>query len=213
MLRLPSALVLAAVLTWSAAVQAAPQPGTTAVYGIHHEEHGDVGEHSVSYTREGEDLVVSVDNRITVDVLFFTAFRFEAKRREVWRDGRMIAYESDTHDDGTDIRVSARVQGDKLVIEGPEGRVEAPAGTFPTHPWNQGVLAQSFVMDTKTGTLLKVAASEVGRETIQAGGRAIETVKHQITGDQERELWFDEDGNWIQLRFYKDGDAITFTLR
>lgn len=213
MLRLVSALGLAVVLIWSATAQAAPRPGTTAVYGIHHEDHGDVGEHSVSYAQEGEDLVVLVDNKITVEVLFITVFRYEAKRREVWRDGRMIAYESETHDDGTDIRVSARIAGDKFLIDGPEGRIEAPAGTFPTHPWNQEILSQSFVMDTKTGALLKVMAKEVGRETIQVAGRSIQTVKHQITGDQEREVWFDEDGNWVKLRFYKDGSAITFTLR
>ncbi len=182
------------------------------VFGIHHEDHGEVGEHRVSFSRQGEDLVVSVDNLITVEIFFITAFRFEAERREVWRDGRMIAYDSRTHDDGTDIQVSARTEGDKLVIDGPEGRIEAPAGTFPTHPWNPAFLGQTLVMDTKTGRLLNIETVEAGRETIQAGGRMIRALKHRITGDTRREIWFDEEGNLVQLRLYADGKAVTFTL-
>ena len=204
--------VLAAAACLGQAALAVPPAGTSVVFGIHHEDHGEVGEHRVSFSRQGEDLVVSVDNLITVEIFFITAFRFEAERREVWRDGRMIAYDSRTHDDGTDIQVSARTEGDKLVIDGPEGRIEAPAGTFPTHPWNPAFLGQTLVMDTKTGRLLNIETVEAGRETIQAGGRMIRALKHRITGDTRREIWFDEEGNLVQLRLYADGKAVTFTL-
>ncbi len=204
--------LVAAAMCLGQAALAVPPAGTSVVFGIHHEEHGDVGEHRVSFSREGEDLVVSVDNLITVEIFFITAFRFQAERREVWRDGRMIAYESRTHDDGTDILVSARLEGEKLVIDGPEGRIEAPAGTFPTHPWNPAFLGQSLVMDTKTGRLLNIETVEAGRETIEAGGRLIRARKHRITGDTRREIWFDDAGNLLQLRLYADGKAVTFTL-
>ena len=204
--------VLAAAACVGQAALAVPPAGTSVVFGIHHEDHGEVGEHRVSFSRQGEDLVVSVDNLITVEIFFITAFRFEAERREVWRDGRMIAYDSRTHDDGTDIQVSARTEGDKLVIDGPEGRIEAPAGTFPTHPWNPAFLGQTLVMDTKTGRLLNIETVEAGRETINAGGRMIRALKHRITGDTRREIWFDEEGNLVQLRLYADGKAVTFTL-
>ena len=205
--------LVAATICLGQAALAVPPAGTSVVFGIHHEEHGDVGEHRVSFSREGEDLVVSVDNLITVEIFFITAFRFQAERREVWRDGRMIAYDSRTHDDGTDILVSARLEGEKLVIDGPEGRIEAPAGTFPTHPWNPAFLGQSLVMDTKTGRLLNIETVEAGRETIEAGGRLIRARKHRITGDTRREIWFDEAGNLVQLRLYTDGKAVTFTLQ
>ena len=205
--------LFAAAICLGQAALAVPPAGTSVVFGIHHEEHGDVGEHRVSFSREGEDLVVSVDNLITVEIFFITAFRFQAERREVWRDGRMIAYDSRTHDDGTDILVSARLEGEKLVIDGPEGRIEAPAGTFPTHPWNPAFLGQSLVMDTKTGRLLSIETVDAGRETIEAGGRMIRARKHRITGDTRREIWFDEAGNLVQLRLYTDGKAVTFTLQ
>jgi len=41
----------------------------------------------------------------------------------------------------------------------------------------------------------------------------VKTTRYQMTGGLQRELWFDEEGNWVQLRFEKDGSQITFSLK
>ena len=205
------ALGVAALL--SSPLAAAPKPGDSLVYGILHESYGDVGEHKVTFAQDGADLVVAVDNWITVKVLFITGYRFTAQREERWRDGRLVAYRSDTDDDGETVAVLARANGDKLEIDGKKGRLDAPLGTFPTHPWNRAIVGQSQLMHTKSGKLLDVTITEAGRETIQAAEQAVETTKYLVTGDQERELWFDDADNWVQMRFIKDGSAVTFTLR
>jgi hypothetical protein len=183
------------------------------VYDIHHEDHGTIGHHTVSFEREGDDLVVEIENEIKVKILFVTAFRFEATRRERWRDGKMITYDNQTHDDGTDIAVRARAKDDKLIIEGPNGTAEAPLGTFPSHPWNKDIVKSDLLMESKTGKLLNIGIASAGAETLQIGDRAVVTTRYEMNGDLERELWFDEEGNWVQLRFVKDGSRITFTLR
>ena len=189
-----------------------PQPGTTMVYTIHHEDYGDIGEHKVTFTKEGERLIVDVENKVEVKFLAITAFRFEAKRQELWQGDRMVSYRSFTHDDGRDIAVSGEVVGDRLVIDAPSGRIETEAGIFPTHPWNKAIAAESVLMDTKTGELLNVNIANVGEEIIEAGGEQIEATKYEVTGDAEREVWFDGEDNWVRLRFVRDGAAITFTL-
>ena len=60
--------------------------------------------------QSGEDLMVEAENQIKVKVLFITAFRFEADRTELWRDGRLVAYRSQSHDGGTDIAVLEHTQ-------------------------------------------------------------------------------------------------------
>jgi hypothetical protein len=32
-----------------------------------------------------------------------------------------------------------------------------------------------------------------------------------VSGDLERELWYDEAGNWLRSRLEHDGDEITLT--
>jgi hypothetical protein len=68
-------------------------------------------------------------------------------------------------------------------------------------------------METKTGELLEVQTASAGEERLQVNGRSVKTTRYQMTGGLQRELWFDEEGNWVQLRFEKDGSQITFSLK
>jgi hypothetical protein len=67
-------------------------------------------------------------------------------------------------------------------------------------------------MDTKTAELLKVKTAEAGKDTLEIRGKSVEASKYVISGELERELWYGEDGTWLQMRFDSDGSAVTFTL-
>jgi hypothetical protein len=180
-------------------------------YRIDHSKYDEIGSHSVSFSRNGGDLVVDVAINIEVKFLFIAVHSLVAERRETWRDGRFVGYKSHTDENSDLFDVSARAEGDKLIIEGPDGKVEADGSVFPTHPWNPEVVNGAVQMDTKTGALLNVSVAPAGNEAIDVAGKPVQTSKYEVTGDLERELWFDADGNWIQLRFPKDGETLTFT--
>ena len=44
-------------------------------------------------------------------------------------------------------------------------------------------------------------------------GRKVEAKKYRMSGDLERELWYDEAGNWLQSRLEHKGARITLTRR
>ncbi len=192
---------------------AADTPSGTFLYGIHHEDHGDIGFHKVSFSRSGGDLMVDVEVRVKVKIFFITVYRFESDRVEVWRDGRLISYKSRTYDDGTDYGVSAEAKADKLMIDDGDGRVEALGDVFPTHPWNVALTERSLLMDTKTGALLEVSVAELGEETIEAGGKQVRARKFAVSGDLERELWYGLDDTWLKMRFEEDGAKVSLTLQ
>ena len=183
----------------------------TVEYRIDHSKYDEIGSHVVSFSRSGEDLVVDVAIDIEVKFLFIALHSLVSERRETWRDGRMVAYKAHTDENSELVDVTARAEGDKLIIEGPGGRAEADGAVFPSHPGNPEIVNATLQMDTKTGTLLNVSVAPAGNESIEVAGKAVETRKYEVTGDLERELWFDADGNWIQLRFPKDGETLTFT--
>lgn len=205
------AFVLTLGLTGAAVAQS--QPNGTRVYGIHHENQGDIGTHIVSFSRNGKDLTVEVTNQIEVKVLFMTLYEFTADRQEIWRDGRMISYRSRTDDDGTDFTVTAAAEDGQLVIQNSDGQVEAPNGTFPSHPWNQKIVEQPLIMDAKSGELLNVSFKPAGEETIEAVGGSVRAKKFLMSGDMERELWYRPDGTWLKMRFISHGKLVTFTLQ
>ena len=180
-------------------------------YRITHSKYDEIGSDVLSFSRDGEDLIVDVAIRIEVKFLFITLHSLVSERRETWRDGRLVAYKSHTDENSDLIDVTARAEGGKLIVEGPGGRAEADGSVFPTNPWNPEIVNGTVQMDTKTGKLLNVTVAAAGAETIEVAGKAVETSKYAVTGDIERELWFDADGNWIRLRFPKDGETLTFT--
>ena len=207
-------LSLVAILALAAAGAVAQEPPAgTMVYKINHSEHGDIGTHEVTFSRSGDqDLMVDVEIGMKVKILFITAFRFESSRSELWRDGQLVSYRAETDDDGTAYKVKADAKGGQLEVDTGEGKETVPLGTFPSHPWNIGIVEQTRLIDTKTGEVKTVAVAEAGEETIEAGGGPVKARKYQVTGGMERELWFGPDGRWLQLRFEKDGAQVTFTL-
>ncbi len=183
----------------------------TVEYRIDHSKYDTIGSHVVTFSQNGGDLIVDVAIDIKVKILFFTGHSVTSKRRETWRDGRLVAYQAHTDENSELFDVTARSERGKLVIEGPGGRAEADGAVFPTHPWNSEIVEAALQMDTKTGKLLKVAVAPAGEEAIEVAGKAVQTSKYKVTGDLERELWFDAAGNWIRLRFARDGETLTFT--
>lgn len=186
-------------------------PAGTVVYGIDHSKHGDIGTHSLTFSLEGEDLIVAVNVRIRVKVLFITAHSLAANRRETWRDGRLVAYRSNTVENNRPTDVAAHEEGGQFVIEGPKGRVEAHGPVFPTNPWNPDIVNARQLMETRTGELLRVSVAPAGEEEVAVAGKAVKARKYLISGDMDRELWFDGNGNLLQFRFVRDGATLTFT--
>jgi hypothetical protein len=183
-------------------------------YKVAHDRYGEIGKHTISFEQENDDLIVEIKSRIAIKVMFWS-YRYESDQTETWRHGKLIAYDGSVRDDnysnGNRIMVKARAKGDKLMIEGPEGLVEAPGSTFPSHPWNPKIIEQKQLMDAKTGTLKTVHIRAADQETVEVAGRPVEARKYLITGDLQRELWYTEDGRCVKMRFKKRGGDVTFT--
>jgi hypothetical protein len=209
-IRLPC-LALALSLPWIDPSHACSRSPERVEYAIHHEAYGDVGRHVITFSCEGDDLVVETAIEGEVEILMVPLFKREATYREVWREGRLIAFDSHVVDNGEVYEVSARADGDHTVINGRRGRIEAPASIVSNHPWNYDVLDRSLLFDTQRGRLQRVQVTPAGIETIAVAGREVEAKKYRITGDLERELWYDEAGNWLQSRLEHNGDEITLT--
>ncbi len=203
--------VLAAASIQTQAMAAYVPPNGTVEYQIEHSKYGVIGTHVVSFSQSGDELVVSVVIQNRVKILFVTVHSMESDRREVWRNGRMVAYRSHTDENSKITEVSARIEGDKLVIAGENGTVSADGEVFPSHPWNPAIVDSSLWMETQTGQLLHVKTVAEGGESIDVAGTPVQTKKYRVSGDIEREIWFDGSGNWIRLRFRKDGATVTLT--
>ena len=209
--RLAAAAIAAALATTTAAP--AQPPDGTYVYTIEHSAHGELGTATHRIARNGAETVVETELRIAAKALFVVVHRHEESRREVWRDGQLMSFEGRTNDNGTLIELRGRRDGDRFLIDGPEGPAEAPPDIRTSNPWSIDITKAMLVMGTTSGDLRKIQVAPVEEKIIELGGRQVPTRYFRITGDMRRELWYRDDDVLVQLAWPRDGDTIMFTLR
>jgi hypothetical protein len=209
--RIRHLLVSAAFVVPMGPALACTHPPGRAEYVIHHETYGEVGRHVITFACDGDDLIVETEIEGEVKVLMVPLFKRDGTYRELWRGDRLVAFDSRIVDNGEVYEVIARATGDHTVIDGRRGRIEAPPTIVSNHPWNHEVVQRTLLFDTQRGRLQKVQVTPAGADTISVAGRVVEAQKYRITGDLERELWYDDAGNWLQSRLEHDGAKITLT--
>jgi hypothetical protein len=188
-------------------------PVGTFVYVIQHQDHGDIGTLTIVSTRRGDERVYDQTLHIAVKLLFVTAYHQDSERKEAWRGDRLISYDAKTDDDGKKNTIVGRAQGDKFVIDGPAGHIAAPATVYPSNPFDPGIVHATLVMDTGSGKLLHVTVTPGAEETVTAGGGSLKARRYAMTGDLQRDLWFDDKGKLLKFSFKNDGALVTFTLK
>lgn len=205
-------IVLAVGLAFGASPVTAQdvQPGVYD-YFIHHSRHGRIGQHRMTVSRDDDRLIVEHASRIAVKFLFAIAYRRDAHHREVWQDDRLIAFESEIDDNGEIMRVEASAEGDRLVIDGADGVVEAPAETVPTQPSHVGAIERRWFMKVGTGELLEASVERGEPATVMVAGKDIEVTPYVVSGGLEHEVWFDDTGLWLKWRLARDGGTISLT--
>jgi hypothetical protein len=209
-LRAVSLLVCLGLLATGPALAAEPAAGSYD-YRIRHALFGDIGEHHVTVRREAGAIFVEHRAELAVEILGLTAFQRRSRFREVWRDDRLVEFEGLVEDNGEAFPVTARAAGDRLIIEGSAGRVEAPPGTAPSEPSLARAIEREWFFDSKTGALLHATVTRAGRDPLQLGQEVVAAVKYEITGELEQEVWFDATGVFAQWRLWRQGAAITLT--
>ncbi len=210
-----AAIVLLAVLGPTGRTLADGPIEGTHTYRVLHDMIGDIGSHIYSFTRRGDELTVIAKVRIEAKILFITARRYFADRREIWRNGRLIELQSRTDDDGEISVVTAKANGKNIIVNGPNGRIEAPADIVTSSAWNIDFVLNKkklTVLDIETGEILEIMVSDDGVEEIEANGGTVKARKFTLTGALNRTLWFGESGIWLKLRLNRGNDNISVVL-
>ena len=161
------AICLLLLLAVGGASAAEPSPGSYH-YRIRHALFGDIGAHEVTVGREAGRLVIEHEAHLMVKLLGVTAHERRSRYREVWQEDRLVAFDGLTVDNARRFAVSARAEGERLVIEGAAGRIEAPAATVPSQPSRMLASARTLFFDIKTGELLHASVRAAGPECAEA---------------------------------------------
>ena len=174
-----------------------------------------VGEHITRFEQTGDQLVVMSSMKVELKLLFMTVYSFNYKAREVWRKDDLQSLNVAVYDDGESKAFSGKKTADEFIITNNGAAYALPAAIYTTNHWNEGVVAQTKVLNTLTGKLNKVTIIPQGLETINVRGGEIEASRYDYTGElRDTSVWYDQAGRWVKLEFKaEDGSTISYKCR
>jgi hypothetical protein len=175
-----------------------------------------VGFHRIRFGREDGRLVVDTEVSVRVTVVFMTVYRFTHKAREVWADGRLVALEAETDDDGTPHRLSVRADGDVLRVTHNGAQSTVASGLIPTSLWNRAMVEQTVLLGTLRGDAMPTQVTRLGPETVAGPNGDVEADGFLVDAspDYKRWVWYDRTGRVVAVRLLgRDGSAVSYRLR
>lgn len=212
-LRLLSLAAATSVLSAGLSLAAIPSDGEMAFKVLRKDS--DIGTHSISFRREGEDLHVEISIDLEVGFGPITLFEYTHRNHEVWRDGRLLRLDSRTNDNGDSHEVTVRRTDDGLRVEatGIESYT-APANSIPTSYWHPDTVAQSRMINTQTGEMVDIDIEPAGEERIAVAGEIRRATKYEVSGDIDLRLWYDPEmeprGQLLKLAFTARGSEVEY---
>ena len=192
-----------------------------------------IGHHRLTFQKNGEQLTVSTAIDLAVKFMGVTAYRYMHRAQEVWSGDTFQGLTARTDDDGKKYAIQIRRDGAALAVERnarPDGlspatlergfqrdgavRTTLPPQLLPSTHWNVRQIRQSELVNTQTGTEVRIQVSVLGRETIRTANASIDATRYRYTGDLLVDQWFDDAGRWVKTSFTaSDGSTIEYVVQ
>jgi hypothetical protein len=169
-----------------------------------------VGRHRFVFERDGDRIEIQEATEIEVTFATIPLYTFEHQARQVWQDGRAVLIDATTDDNGEKLDITVRDTGHGYVRT-VNGRVDRfDPSRFVLAYWNPDTLEHEAFFSAIEDKTLNASFVLVGMDQIKLAGKPIEAQHYRMVGDEERELWFDADGNVAKVTFQRYGTQIEY---
>src|ERR1051325_5817295 len=193
----------------SASAQAEPGSATMN-YAIM--RNGDqIGATTVRVHRKGRETTAEVVTEVRVKVAFVTVYRYEQTETERWVDGRLVALNSVTDDNGTLHKVTATSRGNVLAVNADGKTSEVDPAVMPVSLWNAALVQKTIALDTQDGSVVKLSVVDHGKEQLVLQGQPRTAHHYSIHTTFPQEVWYDESRQLIKVALRgSDGSKIEY---
>jgi len=170
-----------------------------------------IGSNTIELQRNGAETTVRMITHIQVKIAFLTVYRFDQIETERWVDGRLVALEAVTDDNGTPHRVTATSSNGKITVNA-DGKVSEVAGTtIPASYWNPALLGKTIALNPQDGALVPVAVTDRGEDHVVVQGRPKRARHYMIRTTFPQDVWYDEHRQLVKVELKaSDGSTIRY---
>lgn len=170
------------------------------------------GHHRLEFNEQDGKLTVDIEIDFLFKIAFIPLYHYRHRNREIWADGRLIEITTETDDNGTPYKVAGKAEGDRLLIDGSDGKLELPGDTASTSYWNEKTIERGEWLDTQKGNLVRSKVTPQETDTVLVRGTPVKATAYVLEGDITCTLWYYEQ-RWVGLRFIaSDESVIDYTI-
>ena len=203
-------LLIAAVPLAPAAVPLPVPAGNRLAFQVMHD--GSIaGEHTITFERSGDVLTVFVTTEIAAGAGPIALFRYKHCATERWKNGQVIAIDTETNDNGIPAFMTVWRNQSGLVVERSRTqRHMTPPRSLPGTHWNRAMLDAPFI-NIQDGCLMRPVVTLAGAERVDVVGGAIKARHYTLRGGVNLDTFYDLGPVRAGMRSTgKDGSAISY---
>jgi hypothetical protein len=188
--------------TAQAAEDAPAWPGRLGAYVFQVTRDGKpIGTQTVTLQQDGDTLTVTTESAIAVKMLGIVVYRLHQVLTDTYRGDQLVAVAAETKDPNG-IRAGKIVRdGNRWTGKfGKQSRdFECDCRTSSTMPHRDDLKGTSMIEASEV-QLRAVTIKDKGAEMLDLPEGRVETRHFAVTGDIEREVWYDPAGNLVAAR-------------
>ena len=171
-----------------------------------------IGNHLVTVTPEGPSTTVEAKTELEVTFGPLTLYKLQHLRQETSRDGELEAMTAFTNKNGDvyEIAITREPQGYRRVVNGRSETFDDSVKVLAL--WHEDLFKYSSFLSPMEDRTYRITVDYVGSDKLDLLDRTIESFHYRISGDTNRELWFDNVGRILKVRLLDHDTEIEYIL-
>jgi len=174
-----------------------------------------IGEHIFSFTKSNEQISIKSEINFIIKKFGLVLYKYHVKGIEVYKDGKLIKFNSKTNQNGKEKYVNLKLENDEFIIDGSSYKGKVPANYLLGTWWNHSIVEAEAQISAVSGRIIKQKVTYLGKETIKIGNKTYKTLHFNFSSTDKKlnkdkklntDVWYDEKNlNWIKAAFKKKG--------
>ena len=174
-----------------------------------------IGKHIFSFERSNNQLSVDSEINFVIKKLGLVLYRYHVKGKEIYKDGDLIKFNSETDQNGKKKYVKLKLENEEFTIDGSSYKGKAPKEYLLGTWWNHSIVKAPAQISAVSGRIIKQNVNFLGKETIKIGDKSYDTLHFNFTSSDKKmakdkklntHVWYDEKTLfWIKAAFEKKG--------
>ncbi len=174
----------------------------------------EIGYHRYRLDQTDGQQRLTTEAEFQVKFLFLTAYRYQHRNTEMWRDGCLEQISAQTDANGQDFVVNGNRQAEGFAVQGTgvDDRLPTCIKTFAY--WDRSFLDETRLLNSQTGEYTPVTVETAGTESILVRGQPTLATRYRLRGTElDVSLWYADDGQWLGLEStVKGGRKLRYQL-